>query len=89
MNALTPVLTGAAAMASLVVSLLFLRFWNRTRDVFFLLFACSFAIEAASRFILALATIQDEWEPYFYLPRLIAFGLIVAAVVWKNRPEKR
>ena len=83
------VLTGAVAMASFVATLFFLRFWRQTRDSFFLLFAVAFAIDAASRFSLGLAPITDETEPFYYVPRLITFGLIIVAIVLKNRPRKQ
>jgi hypothetical protein len=88
MHALHIILEGAVAMASLVVALFFLRFWNRTRDVFYLLFAVAFAIDAVSRFVLAAANVSDQpAEPFYYLPRLVMFGLIIVAVIQKNRPR--
>ena len=83
------VMTGAVAMASLVAALFFLRFWRQTRDSFFALFAVAFAIDAASRFVVALAHLSDETEPFFYVPRLVTFGLIILAIVLKNRPRKQ
>lgn len=83
------VLTGAVAMASFVATLFFLRFWRQTRDSFFALFATAFAIDAVSRFVLELAEVPDETKPFYYVPRLITFGLIVLAIVLKNRPRKQ
>jgi uncharacterized membrane protein HdeD (DUF308 family) len=83
------VMTGAVAMAALLAALFFLRFWRQTRDNFFLLFSIAFAIDAVSRFVLALTHVSDETEPYFYVPRLITFGLIIVAIVLKNRPRKQ
>ncbi len=83
------VLAGAVAMASFVATLFFLRFWRQTRDTFFLLFATAFAIEAISRFVLALAQVSNENEPFFYLPRLVTFILIIIAIGLKNRPRKQ
>jgi len=81
----TLVLTGAIAALSLVAALFFLRFWRRTHDRFFLLFALAFAIDGASRLALAAIRLPDEFEPYAYLPRLVTFALIIAAVAVKNR----
>lgn len=78
---------GAIAMGSLVVSLFFLRFWLRTRDSFFLFFSAAFLIEAVSRVGLAFGRAANEYEPLFYLPRLLAFSLIALAVILKNRPR--
>ena len=83
------VLTGAVAMASFVATLFFLRFWRQTRDSFFLLFAIAFGLDAVTRFALGLTHPVDEMEPLFYLARLVTFGLIIAAIVQKNRPGKR
>jgi hypothetical protein len=80
-------LIGAVAMASLVATLFFLRFWRQTKDSFFLLFAIAFAIDAVFRFILGMNTFPNETEPLFYLPRLAMFGLIILAVIQKNRPS--
>jgi hypothetical protein len=87
MNAsLTSVLAGAAAMAAFIAMLFFLKYWQRTRDSFFLFFALAFGIDAVSRLVLGIASISDETEPLYYLPRLLSFGLIIAAIVIKNRP---
>ena len=46
---ISSVLGGAIAMASLAATLFFLKFWRHTSDVFFLLFAMAFAIDAVDR----------------------------------------
>jgi len=79
------VLLGAIAMASLVAALFFLRFWTETRDRFFLFFAIAFFVEALSRAALGVTTVKSEQEPFFYLVRLCAFGLIIVAILDKNR----
>jgi hypothetical protein len=78
---------GAIAMATLVASLFFLRFWKDTRDRFFLFFAVAFFVEALNRVVLGLTAVSQEDEPFFYLGRLFAFGLIIAAIVDKNRAK--
>lgn len=82
MNAL---LVGGIATASLLAGLFFFRFWRTTRDRFFLLFAISFWIEGANRFVLNYFVGPDEVEPVYYLIRLVAYGLIIGAIVDKNR----
>jgi hypothetical protein len=82
-----PMLMGAVAMASLVATLFFLRFWSQTRDPLFLFFAGAFALDAGSRVALALSHPSEEMEPFFYLARLAMFALIIAAIVQKNRPR--
>jgi hypothetical protein len=81
-------LQGVAATGSLVAALFFLRFWTRTRDSFFLFFSAAFLIEGLSRVPLAFEQAGDESEPLYYLPRLLAYSLIVLAVVLKNRPQR-
>jgi Family of unknown function (DUF5985) len=79
------VLMGAVAMASFVAMLFFLRFWRRTGDSLFLLFALAFGVDAILRFALGFGSVSVESEPTFYIGRIITFGLIVVAIVNKNR----
>jgi len=88
-NTVASMLTGATAMASLVVMLFFLRFWRQTRDGLFLWFAIAFATDAATRLLEGLNQFSDEREPLLYIPRLITFALIILAIVQKNRPTQR
>jgi hypothetical protein len=85
---LYPMLMGAVAMASLVATLFFLRFWSQTRDLLFLFFAGAFALDAGMRVLLALNHPDEELEPIYYLTRLVMFGLIIAAIIHKNRPQR-
>jgi uncharacterized membrane protein HdeD (DUF308 family) len=85
---LYPMLMGAVAMASLVATVFFLRFWAQTRDPLFLFFAGAFAVDAVTRVTLALSHPGDELEPLYYLARLVTFGLIIAAIIQKNRPRR-
>lgn len=87
MGSFVPVLAGATAMACIVAALFFLKFWHRTKDTLFLLFALAFAIDATSRFVLAIVEVSDIAEPIYYLPRLIMFGLIALAIIAKNAPR--
>ena len=84
MDTLRSMLAGAVSMGSLIAALFFLRFWLRTRDVFFLLFSAAFAIYAGNQLMLGWLG-ASEFEPLYYLPRLATFGLIVLAVINKNR----
>lgn len=76
---------GAIAVASLVAGLFFLRFWLQTRDRFFVFFALSFWIEAGNRVAMMALASPNEDSPVHYLVRLAAYGLIIAAIVDKNR----
>lgn len=82
------IMSGAIAMGSLVIALVFLRFWRNTSDRFFLYFALSFAIEGVHRVYTSLAAGDTETSPLHYLIRLAAYLLILWAIWEKNRPEK-
>lgn len=77
-------LAGAIAAGSIVAGLFFLRFWRSTRDRFFLYFALSFFIEGSSRFLLGFMGWLREEAPAYYLVRLVAYGLILVAILEKN-----
>lgn len=81
-------LLGAIAMTCFTASLFFLRFWQTTRDRFFLFFAVSFSLEGVSRVLLGMIDFSREQEPLFYLLRLVAFSIILFAIVDKNRAKK-
>lgn len=78
---------GAIAMAYLVVALFFLRFWHRTRDALFMIFAVAFALLAANATAVVLVGPTRE-EGWVYLFRLAAFVLIIVAILGKNRPRR-
>ena len=78
-------LFGATAMGCLVAALFFLRFWRSSGDRFFLWFALAFATFAVNRVILAALEVDSEERVVVYVVRLLAFLLIVWAVVDKNR----
>lgn len=75
----------ALATLSVVAGLFFLRFWRVTRDRLFLAFALAFAVFAAHWTCLALGVPSDEDKHYVYALRFLAFLLIVAGVIDKNR----
>lgn len=83
-------MAGAIAMAFLVIALFFLRFWRNTGDRFFLYFFLSFLIQAGHRIF---ASLPDqsvlETEPHHYLVRLLAYSMILWAIVEKNWPRRK
>ncbi len=83
------ILMGAVAMASFVAALFFLRFWRQTKDSFFLLFSIAFGLDAVTRMLFGFSHLFGEASPLFYGARLVAFGLIIVAIVQKNRPRRR
>lgn len=88
-SAINSALLGAISMASFVVALLFARFWRQTRDDFFLYFSVAFLLDSVTRFFLAIVPEDEKVEPLFYLSRLVTFGLIILAIVQKNRTKTK
>ena len=80
-------LSGAMFAMAAAIGLFFLRFWRRSGDRLFLLFAIAFWILAANRLALSLLSEEREGQTFAYGIRLLAFVLIIVAVVDKNRPR--
>jgi len=78
-------LIGAIVALSFVIGCFFMRFWRVTADRFFLLFGLSFWMEAANRALLGALPAWREDTPAYYLVRLVAYGLILFAIIDKNR----
>jgi hypothetical protein len=77
-------IAGLITMGFAISALFFLRFWTRTRDALFAIFAAAFALLALNQ---ALATVIDfgrEELGWVYLLRLAAFLLIIVGIVHKN-----
>lgn len=77
-------LSGMITMGFLLGGLFFLKFWARSRDVLFLIFAMAFWLLAATQLLLVILSLPREEEGWVYLLRLAAFALIVTAIVQKN-----
>lgn len=75
---------GAIVLACAVAGLFFLRFWRKTRDRLFLIFAIAFWTLGANWLALAF-TNQDEVRTILYIVRLLAFLLILVGIIDKNR----
>jgi hypothetical protein len=67
-----------------VAGLYFLRFWRKTRDRLFALFAVAFWVLGANWMLLAFIN-QDEVRTWLYVIRLCAFLVILYAILEKNR----
>lgn len=77
-------LFGAIAMASAIVALVFLRYFTRTRDPFFLLFAVAFALEGLGNLLSVTSTAFGDQTSARFVLRLIQYLLILAAIAYKN-----
>lgn len=81
-------LLGVIVTSSLVAAAFFWKFWRQTRDTLFLAFAAAFLIEGINRLSFLFVDSPDEGRPAIYVVRLVAFLLILAAIVRKNWASK-
>lgn len=86
---LNDTIIGALVALSAVVGLFFLRFWRKTRDRFFFLFALAFWSFCANWIALALTAAANEARTYLYFIRMAGLVLILVAIVDKNRVRNR
>lgn len=82
-------LLGGIATATVIAGFLFMRFWRSTGDRFFLLFGLSFLIEGVNRILLGITGGLNEGSPGYYLVRLLAYALILVAILDKNLPRTK
>ena len=85
---MTQFVSGLITMGYLIAGLFFLRFWARTADRLFAAFAIAFWLLAANQGLVAITDVPKEEHTWFYLLRLAAFLLIIAAVIGKNRDSR-
>jgi hypothetical protein len=81
---MTSFLFGAIAMASAIVALIFSRYFSRTRDPFFLLFAIAFGFEALGNVLSVTSAAFGDQTSARFLLRLLQYLLILAAIAHKN-----
>jgi len=81
-------ISGALMFGCLVAGAFFLRAYVRTTDRLFAYFAVSFFILALERLLLAIYNQPETSSPLAYVPRLVAFALIIVAIVEKNRATR-
>jgi peptidoglycan/LPS O-acetylase OafA/YrhL len=84
-DTVTALVSGLLVMGYAVAGLFFLRFWRETRDRLFGIFAGAFWLLAVQRLLLALFQNPDNEQVWLYGIRLLAFVLILVAIVDKNR----
>ncbi len=82
-EAIVTFMQGATAMACVALSVFFLRFWRRSRDRLFAIFSLAFLVFACNRALIVV--LEGEAEALIYGGRAIAFGLILLAILDKNR----
>ena len=79
---------GMSAMACIVIAIFFLRFWRSTGDRLFMIFAVAFGLMCLTRALSAVIGPAQLHSSYVYIVRLLAYALILAAIVDKNRPRR-
>ena len=81
--------SGALTMAYAVIALFFYKFRTRSGDRLFTLFASAFLILGGQRLVLTVAREWGEDSVWLYGLRLLAFMIIVYAIIDKNRAMPR
>ena len=82
-------LGGALTVGYIVLGLFFWKFWRRTRDALFVMFAWAFWLMAANAVAVSAVGSFDLDVGWTYLLRLLAFVLIIVAIVRKNTEAAR
>jgi hypothetical protein len=80
-------LKGAIAMGHAVACLIFLRFYSRTRDRLFVMFAVAFLLLGVIR-VCMMIWVDPMEHRFLYWVRLAAYVLILVAIIDKNLPRK-
>jgi hypothetical protein len=75
---------GALGMGFAVAGLFFLRFWRESGDRLFLFFAIAFFVLAVNRVAFVVFAPHNSQSDYPYWIRLIAFAMILLAILDKN-----
>lgn len=81
-------LGGVLTMGYVVLGVFFLKFWRRTRDPLFITFAWAFWLLAVNGFAVSASNGYELDVVWSYMLRLLAFVLIIVAIVRKNMETK-
>jgi uncharacterized membrane protein HdeD (DUF308 family) len=82
-------LLGVIATTSIVAGVFFLKFWRKAQDSLFFAFGLAFLIEGINRCAILFLAKPNEGNPYIYGIRLLAFLLILGAILRKNYGKAR
>jgi hypothetical protein len=82
---LTSFLSGLITMGFLIAALFFFRFWKRTQDALFVTFGFAFLLFALNQALIGISEMSGEERSLLYIPRLMAFALLIAAIVGSSR----
>lgn len=89
MTAMSAMISGALAAGLAVAALFFLKFWFRTRDRLFAMFSIAFFLLALQRVAIVATSSWMENAVWLYSLRLLAFLVILVAIIDKNRATER
>ena len=78
-------LLGILVAFSAAIAVLFLKLWRQSRDRLFGFFAAAFVMLAVDWSAQAVLSPRHESQHYLFLIRLVAFLMIIAGIVSKNR----
>lgn len=80
---------GMITMGFVAAGLFFLKFWSRSRDPLFAIFAAAFWLLALNQAILGVIDLPHEERSWAFFLRLAAFSLLAIAIVYKNAAARR
>jgi hypothetical protein len=89
MQQLETFLSGLNTMGFIVAAVFFFRFWSRTRERLFAIFGLSFFLLAATHVVTHALGLPEQELFWAYVLRVIAFSLLIAAIVGKNLEQGR
>lgn len=75
---------GMVTMGFIIAGLFFLRFWRRTKEGLFVVFALAFWLLALNQIFIAAGGSENPLLSWEFLPSLGAFGLLILAILIKN-----
>lgn len=84
---LVPFLNGGFAIACLAIGLVFIKFWRVSRDRFFIYFAAAFWAFAFGAGLRTIFASSSEHGYIVFIPRLLAFLILLFAILDKNRRQ--
>ena len=80
----TDFISGAITMGYFIVAVFLLKFWRRTRETLFTIFAIAFCLLAANQAAFSLIDGAVHEKVWIYLIRLVAFSLLILGIIIKN-----
>jgi hypothetical protein len=82
-------LWGATSLGCFVIGLFFLRFWWTTHERLFAYFAAAFGMLGFNWLLLGVLNPGNEVRHWVYAMRVVAFLVLIAGILDKNRPVDR